>query len=380
VLEGMIIGAWAIGARQGFVFVRDEHVPAVLHLSLAVEEARDRGLLGRNILGTGHSFNVRIVRGAGSFVCGESTALLAAIEGRAVEPQVRYVHPAEQGLWGKPTVLSNAETWANVPLVAAQGDVAQLPSGGSSGTKVFTLAGRVSHAGLVEVPLGTRLRSIVFDIGGGVRRGRPLKAVQLGGPSGGCLPEALLDVPVDFDDLARVGATIGSGGLAVMDDRTCMVDVARRYVRFLQGEGCGKCVACREGLRQLGAILGRIVAGQGRSGDIELLEELAQTVAGASLCAVGGTAPNPVLTTIRYFRDEYEEHIVAHRCPAGRCPDLVRHRIDAAKCDGCGECVSRCPPGCIRGEKGRPHVIDESACTECGACRDVCEPDAVVAE
>jgi NADH-quinone oxidoreductase subunit F len=390
VLEGMIIGSYAIGANQGFIYVRDEYPLAVLHLGMAIEQARQFGLLGRNILGTGHTFNVRIVRGGGAFVCGESTALMASLEGRPGEPRAKYIHTVERGLWDKPSCLNNVETWANVPLIVNKGvewytaigtgDVSTNPWGGSKGTKVFSLVGKINNTGLVEVPMGITLREIIFDIGGGIPKGRKFKAVQTGGPSGGCIPESLLDMPVDFDELTRVGSMMGSGGMIVMDDRTCMVDVARYFIKFLGEESCGKCAPCREGLRQMGQILTRICDGKGREGDIELLEEMSQTIVSASLCGLGMSAPNPVMSTIRYFRDEYEAHIQHGKCPAGACKELIAYRIDAAKCNGCGACVRNCPQNCIAGEKKKPHVLDAAACVKCGSCEEVCKFDAVVVE
>jgi NADH:ubiquinone oxidoreductase subunit F (NADH-binding)/NAD-dependent dihydropyrimidine dehydrogenase PreA subunit len=390
VLEGMIIGSFAIGAHQGYIYVRDEYPLAVLHLSTALEQAREYGLLGRNLLGTDHAFGVRIVRGGGAFVCGESTALMASIEGRTGEPRAKYIHTVEKGLWNKPSCLNNVETWANVPLIVNKGvewytaigtgDVSQNPWGGSKGTKVFSLVGKINNTGLVEVPLGVTLREIIFDIGGGIPKKRRFKAVQTGGPSGGCLPESLLDLPVDYDELTRVGSMMGSGGMIVMDDRTCMVDVARYVIKFLQEESCGKCTPCREGLRQMGAILTRICEGQGVEGDVELLEELSSTVVSSSLCALGLSAPNPVMTTLHYFRDEFDAHIKDKKCPAGACKELVTYRIDAAKCNGCQVCVKNCPQNCIAGEKKKVHVIDTANCVKCGSCEDVCKLDAVLVE
>ncbi|MDI7268854.1 MAG: NADH-ubiquinone oxidoreductase-F iron-sulfur binding region domain-containing protein, partial [Myxococcota bacterium] len=387
-IEGMIVGAYAIGSHQGFIYVRDEYPLAVMHLGIALDQAREYGLLGRNILGSGYNLNIRIVRGGGAFVCGESTALMASIEGRPGEPRAKYIHTVEKGLWNQPSCLNNVETWANVPLIVNKGvewytsigtgDVTTDPWGGSKGTKVFSLVGKINNTGLVEVPMGITLREIIFDIGGGIPKGRKFKAVQTGGPSGGCIPESLLDMPVDFDELTRVGAMMGSGGMIVMDDRTCMVDVAAYFIKFLQEESCGKCVPCREGLRQMGEILNRICRGKAVEGDIELLEELSQTILSASLCALGGSAPNPVLTTIRYFRDEYEAHIKHRKCPAGVCKDLVSYSIDAAKCTGCQVCIRDCPQDCITGKKKEPHVIDMAKCVKCGSCEEVCKFDAVV--
>jgi NADH-quinone oxidoreductase subunit F len=321
VLEGMIIGAYAIGSHEGYIYVRNEYPLAVRHMRIAIEQAEACGLLGENILGSGFSFNIKIKRGGGAFVCGESTALMASLEGRVGEPRAKYIHTSEQGLWGKPSNLNNVETWANVPLIINKGGdwYAKIGTKGSKGTKIFALVGNISNTGLVEVPMGTTLREIVFDIGGGIPKGRKFKAVQTGGPSGGMIPESLLDLPVDFDELTRAGSMMGSGGMIVMDDKTCMVDMARYYTTFLEGESCGKCIPCREGLRQMKYILDGITEGRGKEGDIGLLEELSATLIDASLCALGNTAPNPVMSTIRHFRDEYEAHIKEKKCPAGVC-------------------------------------------------------------
>jgi NADH-quinone oxidoreductase subunit F len=321
VLEGMIIGAYAIGSHEGYIYIRNEYPMAVRHMRIAMEQAETYGLLGENILGSGFSFNIKIKRGGGAFVCGESTALMASLEGRVGEPRAKYIHTSEQGLWGKPSNLNNVETWANVPLIINKGGewYAKIGTKGSKGTKIFALVGNISNTGLVEVPMGTTLREIVFDIGGGIPKGRKFKAVQTGGPSGGMIPESLLDLPVDFDELTRAGSMMGSGGMIVMDDKTCMVDMARYYTTFLEGESCGKCIPCREGLRQMKYILDGITEGRGKEGDIELLEELSATLIDASLCALGSTAPNPVISTIRHFRDEYEAHIKEKKCPAGVC-------------------------------------------------------------
>jgi NADH:ubiquinone oxidoreductase subunit F (NADH-binding)/(2Fe-2S) ferredoxin len=321
VLEGMIIGAYAIGSHEGYIYVRNEYPLAVRHMRIAIEQAEAYGLLGENILGSGFSFNIKIKRGGGAFVCGESTALMASLEGRVGEPRAKYIHTSEQGLWGKPSNLNNVETWANVPLIINRGGdwYAKIGTKGSKGTKIFALVGNISNTGLVEVPMGTTLREIVFDIGGGIPKGRKFKAVQTGGPSGGMIPESLLDLPVDFDELTRAGSMMGSGGMIVMDDKTCMVDMARYYTTFLEGESCGKCLPCREGLRQMKYILDGITEGRGKEGDIGLLEELSATLFDASLCALGNTAPNPVMSTIRHFRDEYEAHIKEKKCPAGVC-------------------------------------------------------------
>jgi NADH-quinone oxidoreductase subunit F len=321
VLEGMIIGAYAIGSHEGYIYVRNEYPLAVRHMRIAIEQAEACGLLGENILGSGFSFNIKIKRGGGAFVCGESTALMASLEGRVGEPRAKYIHTSEQGLWGKPSNLNNVETWANVPLIINKGGdwYAKIGTKGSKGTKIFALVGNISNTGLVEVPMGTTLREIVFDIGGGIPKGRKFKAVQTGGPSGGMIPESLLDLSVDFDELTKAGSMMGSGGMIVMDDKTCMVDMARYYTTFLEGESCGKCIPCREGLRQMKYILDGITEGRGKEGDIGLLEELSATLIDASLCALGNTAPNPVMSTIRHFRDEYEAHIKEKKCPAGVC-------------------------------------------------------------
>jgi NADH:ubiquinone oxidoreductase subunit F (NADH-binding)/(2Fe-2S) ferredoxin len=327
VLEGMIIGAYAIGSHQGYIYIRNEYPLAVRHMGMAIQQAEEYGLLGKNILGSGFDFSIRINRGGGAFVCGESTALMASLEGRVGEPRAKYVHTSEQGLWGQPTNLNNVETWANVPLIINNGAdwYSRIGTKGSKGTKIFSLVGNISNTGLVEVPMGITLREIIFDIGGGIPKGRKFKAVQTGGPSGGVIPESLLDLPVDFDELDKAGSMMGSGGMIVMDDKTCMVDVAKYFVSFLEGESCGKCLPCREGLQQMREILTNITEGRGRRGDIKLLEELSATLVDASLCALGSTAPNPVLSTIRYFRDEYEAHIKDKKCPAGVC------NLEAAK-------------------------------------------------
>jgi NADH:ubiquinone oxidoreductase subunit F (NADH-binding)/(2Fe-2S) ferredoxin len=321
VLEGMIIGAYAIGSHQGYIYIRNEYPLAVRNARTAIQQAEEYGLLGENILGSGFDFNIRINRGGGAFICGESTALMASLEGRVGEPRAKYIHTSEQGLWGQPTNLNNVETWANVPLIINNGAdwFSQIGTEGSKGTKIFSLVGNISNTGLVEVPMGITLREIIYDIGGGIPKGRNFKAVQTGGPSGGVIPESLLDLTVDFDELTKAGSMMGSGGMIVMDDKTCMVDVAKYFVSFLEGESCGKCLPCREGLRQMRQILTSITEGRGKKGDIELLEDLSATLVDSALCALGTTAPNPVLSTIRYFRDEYEAHINEKRCPAGVC-------------------------------------------------------------
>jgi NADH-quinone oxidoreductase subunit F len=376
VLEGLIIGAYAIGSHEGYIYVRQEYPLAVENLSIALSQARDYGLLGKNILGSGFNFDVTIHRGAGAFVSGESSALMNAIEGKVGEPRPKYVRTAVSGIREKPSNLNNVETWANVPLIISNGAdwFTSIGTAGSKGTKIFSLVGKVKNTGLVEVPMGTTLRQIIYDIGGGIRQGKKFKAVQTGGPSGGCLPESLLDIPVDFDELTRVGSMMGSGGMIVMDEDDCMVDVARYFLNFLAEESCGKCIPCREGIRQMLDILNRICGGEGRTGDIELLEELSEVVRDASLCALGQTAPNPVLSTIRYFKDEYEAHIKERRCPARACKALISYYIQPEKCQACLICLRECPVGAITGGKNLVHVIDQDKCTKCGTCLEVCPP------
>src|SRR5512139_1150866 len=352
VIEGMLIGAYAIGSEEGYVYVRNEYPLAVANLSRAIDQAKEYGLLGKSILGSGLTFTVKISRGGGAFVCGESTALMASLEGKVGEPRAKYIHTVEYGYKNLPTNLNNVETWANVPLIINRGagwftsmgtgDVSENPWNGSSGTKVFSLVGKVNNTGLIEVPMGISLREIIFDIGGGIPRGRAFKAVQTGGPSGGCLPESLVDMPVDFDSLTEAGSMMGSGGMIVMDDQTCMVDVARYFIAFLTEESCGKCTPCREGLRTSLDTLDRITQGKGTPADLEALQEMAEVMQDCCLCALGTSAPNPVLSTIRYFKDEYDAHIKEHRCPGGVCKDLIEYTIDPEKCDGCHACVRGC--------------------------------------
>jgi NADH-quinone oxidoreductase subunit F len=374
VIEGLIIGAYAIGSHEGFVYVRQEYPLAVENTTIALEQARKYGLLGRNILGSGFDFDVKIHRGAGAFVSGESSALMTAIEGKVGEPRPKYIRTAVSGIWDRPSNLNNVETWATVPLIINKGAdwFTSIGTKGSKGTKIFSLVGKVNNTGLVEVPMGMPLRDIIYKIGGGIRDGKKFKAVQTGGPSGGVIPERLLDTPVDFDELTKTGSMMGSGGMIVMDDTTCMVDVARYFLNFLSDESCGKCVPCREGIHRMLEILNRICAGEGRKGDIELLEEIAVAVQTSALCALGTTAPNPVLSTLRYFRDEYEAHIKEKRCPAGVCKALIAYYIQPEKCKGCMICLRNCPVGAISGGKREVHVIQQNKCTKCGTCFEVC--------
>lgn len=376
VLEGLIIGAYAMGSHEGFIYVRQEYPLALANATRALETAREYGLLGENILGSGFSFDVTIHRGAGAFVSGESSALMTAIEGRVGEPRPKYVHTSDSGLWEKPTCLNNVETWANVPFIIDRGAAwfQGIGTEKSKGTKIFSLVGQIRNTGLVEVPMGTTLRQIIFDIGGGPRDGKQIKAVQTGGPSGGVLPADQLDLPVDFDALDKAGSMMGSGGMIVMDEGTCMVDTARYYTEFLAHESCGKCVPCREGLRQMLRILNDITEGRGKQGDVELLEELGSFMQDASLCALGQTAANPVLSTINQFRDEYEAHINEKRCPAGVCKALIHYWIDPEKCLGCGLCAKNCPTDAIEQVQKKVYVINQSMCIKCGACLTVC-PD-----
>jgi NADH-quinone oxidoreductase subunit F len=376
VLEGLVIGAFAIGAHEGYVYVRQEYPLAVENLGIAIERARARGLLGPDVLGSGFDFEVKVHRGAGAFVCGEETALLLSLEGKPGQPRPRPPYPAVKGLWGKPTNINNVETWATVPLIVSGGGAAFAAIGtpGSTGTKIFSLVGKISSTGLVEVPMGITLREIVYEIGGGIPGGKKLKAVQTGGPSGGCIPAELLDLKVDFDELARAGSMMGSGGMIVMDEDTCMVDVARYFTSFLTDESCGKCTPCREGLRQMHRILTRITLGEGEERDLETLAALAEVAQETSLCALGKTAPNPFLSTYRYFKEEYEAHIRERRCPALSCKALVAFYIDPERCTACMLCLKGCPEKAIDGGKQRIHVIDQERCTSCGSCFELC-PD-----
>ena len=380
VLEGLILGAYALGAEQGYLYVRAEYPLAIQHLEIAMAQARALGLLGENILNSGFSFDARINRGAGAFVCGESTALFTSIEGKPGNPRPKYTRSVEEGLWGRPTVLNNVETWANIPLIIDKGGdwYAKLGVPHSTGTKVFSLVGKVNNVGLVEVPMGVPVSRIVEAIGGGVPGGAPFKAVQTGGPSGGCIPYDLKETPVDFDSLTKAGSMMGSGAMIVMDDSDCVVDVARYFLRFLEEESCGKCLPCRLGLTRMREMLDAFSKGMGTEKDIEDLISLSQAIQDGALCALGSSAPNPVLTTINYFRDEYRSHFADHKCPAGVCKDLITFAIDPEACTGCRSCARQCPSGCISGEKKKPHMIDADRCIRCGICMETCKFDAVL--
>lgn len=378
VLEGMLVGAYAIGARQGFIYVRNEYPLAVKNITIAINQARGHGLLGENILNSGFDFDVKIVRGAGAFVSGEETALMASIESRKGEPRQRPPFPVQRGLWGKPTNINNVETWANVPMIMSKGAdwYAQIGTKGSKGTKIFSLVGKINNTGLVEVPMGMTLREIVYDIGGGIPNNKELKAVQTGGPSGGCMPKELLDLPIDFESLTEVGSMMGSGGMIVMDEETCIVDVAKYFMNFLEDESCGKCFTCRKGTQRMHEILEDISNGEGTLDQLHLLEELAEVVRDTTMCGLGQTAANPVLSTLRYFRDEYLDHIENKRCPAGVCKELITYVVND-NCTGCMVCLRACPEEAITGSKREMHVIDLSKCIKCGICRSLCKFDAV---
>jgi NADH:ubiquinone oxidoreductase subunit F (NADH-binding)/(2Fe-2S) ferredoxin/Pyruvate/2-oxoacid:ferredoxin oxidoreductase delta subunit len=376
IIEGMIIGAYAIGASEGYIYVRLEYPLAVKNITLALEKAREYGFLGKSILNSDFDFDIHVFKGAGAFVSGEETSLMASIEGRRAFPMQRPPYPAEKGLWGKPTNINNVETWANVPLIIEKGAdwYSRIGTKTSKGTKIFSLVGKINNTGLVEVPMGITLREIIYEIGGGIKDGKKFKAVQTGGPSGGCIPAEMLDLPIDFDTLARAGSIMGSGGMIVMDEGTCMVDVANYFLKFTQEESCGKCVPCRIGTGKMVNILTRITEGEGEKEDIKRLQDLAETVKKASLCGLGQTAPNPVLTTLRYFMDEYKAHIEQKSCPALACNDLIVYHIEPEKCVGCLLCKKSCPVKAISGERREVHVIDQDLCIKCGVCMDVCPP------
>jgi NADH:ubiquinone oxidoreductase subunit F (NADH-binding) len=376
----MIIGAYAIGSHQGYIYVRNEYPLAVEHARTAIDQALDYGFLGENILGSGFNFKVTINKGGGAFVCGESSALIASLEGKLGEPKAKYVHMSEKGLWDRPSLLNNVKTWANVPLIINKGAdwYSKIGTAGSKGTMVFSLVGKINNTGLVEVPMGITLRQMIYEIGGGIPGGKKFKAVQTGGPSGGCIPERLLDTPVDFDELTRLGSMMGSGGMIVMDEDNCMVDVARYFIEFLKGESCGKCTPCREGLSKLSEILDRITHGEGKPEDLDTMMDLAEVLDSGALCALGRTAANPVLSTIRYFKDEYTAHIIDKKCPAHVCRELIEYSIDAEKCTGCGVCLRACSTKAITGKKREPHAINQGMCIKCGACFDGCKFNAVV--
>jgi NADH:ubiquinone oxidoreductase subunit F (NADH-binding)/(2Fe-2S) ferredoxin/NAD-dependent dihydropyrimidine dehydrogenase PreA subunit len=380
VIEGLLIGAWAVGARRGYIYVRKEYPLAVKHAKFAIAQARKYGLLGENIFGSDFSFDLEVARGGGAFVCGESTALMASVEGKVGEPRPKDIHTVKEGLWNKPTVLNNVETWANVPSIMLNGAswFAAKGTQGSKGTKIFALTGQVKNTGLVEVAMGTTLNNIVFDIGGGPKNGKAIKAVQTGGPSGGCLPTSYFQLPVDFDTLSAAGSMMGSGGMVVMDEGTCMVDVAKYFLNFLQDESCGKCVPCRLGVERMLEIITDITEGRGTAEQIGLLEDLAETVSEASLCGLGKTAPNPVLSTLRYFHEEYLAHINEKHCPAGVCKALIQYAIAAEKCNGCGSCKKACPHGAITGQKKQAHIIDLGGCQKCGICVGECKTGAIM--
>jgi len=379
VLEGMIIGAYAIGAEEGYIYIRDEYPLAVQHITLAIAQAEQMGLLGKNILGSGFDLSIHIAKGAGAFVCGEETALIASVEGRVGIPRQRPPFPAVKGLWKKPTNINNVETWANIPIIIQKGPewFSQIGTNGSKGTKIFSLVGKINNTGLVEVPMGLTLREIIFDIGGGIPDGKDFKAVQTGGPSGGCIPKEKLDLPIDFESLSQAGSIMGSGGMIVMDEKNCMVDVAKYFLNFLRDESCGKCLSCREGTQRLWEIARNISEGDGKEGDIELLEALAHAVKDASMCGLGQTAANPILSTLRYFRDEYKAHIKEKKCPAGVCKELINYRVIEENCTGCLACLKVCPSEAVSGELKKVHTIDQEKCIKCGACFEACNFDAI---
>jgi len=379
VLEGMIIGAYGIGANQGYVYIRNEYPLAMKRLEIAINQARQYGLLGENIFESGFNFDIRIQKGAGAFVCGEETSLIASIEGKPPEPRQRPPFPAQSGVWGKPTNINNVETWATVPTIIFKGAewFSAIGTEKSKGTKVFSLVGKINNTGLVEVPMGITLREIIYDIGGGIPGGKKFKAVQTGGPSGGCIPAELIDLPVDYEQLTKVGSIMGSGGMIVMDEDTCVVDIARYFIKFTNDESCGKCSSCREGSEALLEILNRICNGEGEEGDMILLEELGKAIKDASLCGLGQTLPNPVLSTLQYFKNEYEAHIKEKKCPSGVCKALIQYFVDKEKCNGCLLCVKSCPQNAITGQKKEPQTIDQDKCIKCNMCYEVCKFNAI---
>lgn len=381
-IEGMLIGAYAMGSDEGIVYVRAEYPLAIVRLNNAIEQARKKRFLGKNLFGSDFSFDIRIKAGAGAFVCGEETALIASLEGERGMPRLKPPFPAQKGYWQKPSNINNVETYANVPWIIANGGeaFAKLGTPNSKGTKVFALTGKIKNGGLVEIPMGKTIRDVIYGIGGGIKEDKEFKAVQMGGPSGGCIPAELIDTLIDYKTLAATGAIMGSGGMVVMDETTCMVDMARFFLDFTCKESCGKCIHCRMGTKRMLEILTRITKGEGRDGDIELLEDLAMQIKSSALCGLGQTAPNPVLTTIKYFRNEYEDHIYKHKCTAHQCKNLVTYSINESKCKGCTMCAKNCPAGAISGDVKKPHVINPAKCVKCGKCNSVCKFHAVVVD
>ena len=382
VIEGMTIGAYAIGVNYGIIYIRNEYPLAVKHLKIALQQAKEYGFLGENILGTDFNFDINITRGAGAFVCGEETSLLESIQGKIGEPRPKPPYPAQNGLWNLPTNINNVKTWASVSLIINNGSdwYSNIGTETSKGTMIFSLVGKINNTGLIEVPMGITLREIIYDIGAGIPNNKKFKAVQTGGPSGGCIPESLLDTPIDYESLTQAGSMMGSGGMIVMDENTCMVEVARYFLAFTQDESCGKCTPCREGTKQMLEILTNITNGKGKLEDLELLIELGNEIKKTSLCALGGTAPNPVLTTLKYFKDEYIAHIIDKKCPAKVCKSLIKYRILQEKCSGCMLCLKICPVNAISGERKKPHIIDQQKCSKCGSCFDICRFSAIIIE